>query len=582
MNMQPVFLPRRLRLGAALALAGMVMLPPALLLTAGAAHAELPPAPVAKPMTAPGAQGVLSAPRLAGDAAFELPPVAAQDADAAAAAGGVSVRRIAFRGNRVVPSATLDALGASYLNRPLGAADIEALRQRITRHYVDLGYVNSGALLAADALRDDTLTLDIVEGRVATVRLKGLERLHEDYVVGRLVRNEGEALNVEQLRERFQQLLDDPLFERMNARLMPGSRLGEATLDVEVARAQPYFLSIAANNYRPPSIGETAVNLSGGVRNLTGYGDLLEASLQHADGGLGRSNLSWQMPLNQRGTRLSLQLDHGRSSVVEEPMNVLDIDSRLDSKDIGISQTVHESLRERITLGVNRLWRENRTRLLGIPFSFVPGEPDGVTRARSWRFWQEYTLRTEQDALALRSTFSWVRNNLQEVTGLPSATTLPARQYATWLGQAQYARQIHSAGTQLVLRGTVQASERRLLALDQLAIGGVATVRGYRENLMLRDTGAVLNAEVDHPLVRNPGAGLNLSVIPFYDVGRGRNRNETGDTVSSVGVALRNRWQGTFVDLAIAHRLAYPDSVDSLHGSLQDKAVHLQVGYRFY
>ena len=121
-----------------------------------------------------------------------------------------------------------------------------------------------------------------------------------------------------------------------------------------------------------------------------------------------------------------------------------------------------------------------------------------------------------------------------------------------------------------------------MLALDQLAIGGAATVRGYRENLMLRDTGMVLNVEVDHPLVHNPGVGLNLSVIPFYDIGRGRNRSETGESVSSVGVSLRNRWQGTFVDLAIAHRLSYPDSVDALHGSLQDKAVHLQVGYRFY
>jgi hemolysin activation/secretion protein len=217
-----------------------------------------------------------------------------------------------------------------------------------------------------------------------------------------------------------------------------------------------------------------------------------------------------------------------------------------------------------------------------MPFSFVPGEPNGITRTRSWRFWQEYTLRTETDALALRSTFSWVRNNLQELVGLPVASALPARQYATWLGQAQYARQLHLSGTQLVLRGTLQASPRHLLALDQLAIGGVATVRGYRENLMLRDTGAVLNAEIDQPLIRNPGKGLNLSLIPFYDLGRGRNRNEAADSISSVGLALRSRWQGTFVDLAIAHRLSYPDSVDGLHGSLQDKAVHLQMGYRFY
>ncbi len=567
MNMRQLLHLRRPRVALILA-----MLP----VTTGLVLADVPPVLAVKPM--PVVAGVAS--RLTSDVTFELPPVASQKTDTVASS--TTVRHITFRGNRIIPAATLDALAAPYLNRSLVAADIEDLRQRITRHYVDLGYVNSGAAIAANALRDDTLTLDIIEGRVATIRLKGLGRLHEDYIVGRLVQSDMEALNVDQLRERFQRLLDDPLFERMNARLMPGSQLGEAILDVEMARAQPYFLSIAANNYRPPAIGETAVNLSGGVRNLTGYGDLLEANLQHADGGLGRGNLSWQMPLNQRGTRLSLQLDYGSSSVIEEPMRVLDIKSTLDSKDLGLSQTLHETLRERFTLGVNRLWRENRTELLGIPFSFVPGEPDGITRARSWRFWQEYTHRTEQDALALRSTFSWVRNNLQDVPGLPGVSGQPAHGYRTWLGQVQYTRQIHSGGTQLVARGTLQTSSHHLLALDQLAIGGAATVRGYRENLMLRDTGMVLNVEVDHPLVHNPGVGLNLSVIPFYDIGRGRNRSETGESVSSVGVALRNRWQGTFVDLAIAHRLSYPDSVDALHGSLQDKAVHLQVGYRFY
>ncbi len=539
-----------------------------------AAFAQMPPAPVVQPIVAS------TPPRLSNDASFDLPPVASQGADASV----VRVRHIVFRGNRVIPSANLEALVASYLDHPLGMDDLETLRQRVTRHYVDQGYVNSGAVLAPDALKGDTLTLDIIEGRVATLRLKGLERLHEDYVVGRLVQEDTETLNVEQLRERFQRLLDDPLFERVNARLMPGSRLGEALLDVEIARARPYFLSLTANNYRPPSIGETAVNLAGGVRNLTGYGDLLEGSLQQAEGKFGRASLSWQMPLNQRGTRLSLQLDHGRSSVIEEPMQVLDIQSTLDSKDIGVSHTFHETLHERITLGINRLWRENRTELLGMPFSFVPGEPNGITRTQSWRFWQEYTLRTEVDALALRSTFSWTHNNLQDVAGLPPVNNYnaPAQQYATWTGQSQYARQLHPSGTQLVLRGTLQASPRHVLALDQLAIGGVATVRGYRENLMLRDAGVVFNAEIDHPLVRSAGSGLNLSLIPFYDFGRARNRNETAASISSVGLALRSRWQGAFVDLAIAHRLSHPESLASLRGSLQDKAVHLQMGYRFY
>ncbi len=570
MNKLPVFHLRRPNLKTALFLT----------LATGPVLADIPSLPTTPPLNNH------AVPNLSRETTFDLPAVATTPVATTGTLGTnatVTLRRIVFRGHHALSTTSLNVLAQPYLNRPLNMDDLENLRQGITRHYVAQGYVNSGAVLGTDALHGDTLTLDIIEGRIVALRIQGLERLQEGYVLGRLVPDEKEALNIDRLRERFQRLLDDPLFERINARLTPGGQLGEAILDVDVVRARPYTLSIAANNYRPPSIGETAFNINSGVRNLTGFGDQLDLNLQHADGTVGRSGLSWQMPLGSRGTRLSLQLDHGRSSVIEEPLQVLDIKSTLDSKEFGLSQTIHETLRDRVTLGGQRVWRKNRTELLGLPFSFVAGEPNGMTRTRSWRFWQEYTHRTEQDALALRSTFNWVRNNLQDTAGLPVSGTQPAHSYLTWLGQAQYTRQIHAAsGTQLILRGALQTTSRHLLALDQFSIGGITTVRGYRENLMLRDRGATFNIEVDYPLIRTPGNGLNLSIIPFYDAGFGRNKNDTSETISSIGIALRHRWQGSFVDLAVAHRLTYPEAIKTLQGSLQDKAVHLQMGYRFY
>ena len=60
-----------------------------------------------------------------------------------------------------------------------------------------------------------------------------------------------------------QRLLDDPLFTRINSRIVPGDQLGEATLDMDVERARPYALSVALNNYRPPSIDEKGYEVAG-------------------------------------------------------------------------------------------------------------------------------------------------------------------------------------------------------------------------------------------------------------------------------------------------------------------------------
>ncbi len=513
---------------------------------------------------------------------FRLPPVAPEGAEAES--GGsrrVVLREVRLRGNTVIASAELAALAAPYLGREIGDADLETLRQALTRHYVERGYVNSGAVLGG--LADGVQTFDIVEGRLTEMRLRGLERLNEDYVVRRLVRDENAVLNVEELRERFLLLLEDPLFERINARLLPGRSPGEAIFDLAAVRARPYQLTAYANNYRPPSIGSGALGLSGWVRNLSGRGDVFDASWQEsADAESGRRySIGWRYPLTQRGTLLSLQFDRGRSSVVEEPFNALDIKSFMESRDVGLSQILVETLAHKFTLGANYVLRENRTTLLGRPFSFSAGEPDGVIRVRAWRLWQEYGFRSERQALALRYTLTSAHNNLEDPVGLPGITVVqPDHDYRIWLAQVQYAHRVLDNGAQLVLRGSHQGTRADLPSLDRMAIGGVYTVRGYRENQLIRDRGSVASVEFDFPVLRGDGASLNL--IPFYDWGRGRNQGESATTISSAGLAARARWQGLAVDLAVARRIARPDALDHQGSNLQDDGVHVQVSYNFF
>ncbi len=512
---------------------------------------------------------------------FQLPvvPPAATPADDAAAAT-LQLQRVQFSGNTVVPTADLQAAAGPYLGRAVSLAELETLRLQLTRVYVDRGYVNSGLLLRR--VGDGVAEFDVVEGRLSGIQLHGMERLQDAYVAEQLQRSGDGPLNLDVLRERFQLLLGDPLFDRLNARLLPGVLPGEAVLDIDVARASPYQINLFANNYRPVSIGSGAYGVSGWVRNLTGRGDVLDASLQAPTEGGGdlRTTLGWRLPLNHRGTQLTLAYDHGSSSVVEESVRALDIKSRLTSREIGLSQTLHETLERKLSVGVGRGWRENRTSLLGEPFSFVQGEATGETRERLWRFWQEFAQRSEVQVLALRSTFSWGRNNLQDTTGLPASNPYPHR-YRAWLGQAQFARQLNTDGAQFVARGSVQRSPDRLLALDGMAIGGINTVRGYRENQLVRDQGYVVNLELEWPLLRDGERNLRLTGVPFYDQGRGANHGEPGTTLRSAGVALRLAWYGLSVDLTLAKRLREPQETKDQGSSLQDKGVHLQVGYRF-
>jgi hemolysin activation/secretion protein len=516
---------------------------------------------------------------------FELPPVPSSKAapPEKAVAGKVELKRVVFQGNTVISTSDLEALCTDYLGRAVSVAELELLRQNLTRYYIDHGYLNSGVLFAQPAVADGTLTLRVIEGTLSQVHFKGLERLDERYISDRLVMAGDGPLKVDVLRERFQLLLDDPLFSRMNARITPDATPGEAILDIDVGRARPYQLTAFANNTRAPSIGSESVGLRGWVRNLSGRGDVLEGSTQgSAYGDPGTSySLTWGVPLNYHGTGLSLHYDYGKSGLVEEPMHVLDVQNTLETRQAGLSHTFIDSLRHRLSLGIDYVDRASKTTLMGMPFSFIANETTGTTKVRSWRFWQEYSYRTESQVMALRSSFAQADTNLMSAPTIPTDSRYPDAHYNYWIGQGQYARLFLEQGLQLGVRATGQFTKDRLLSLDGLSVGGMNSVRGYRENQFLRDNGFFINAELEYSLLKGAETG-SLTLVPFLDYGCSWNTSEDKVNLSSAGLALRYRWKGLNMDLAWAKRIGYPSFINSQSGNLQDHGAHFQVSYDFF
>ena len=511
--------------------------------------------------------------------AFQLPPVELDSHSANEQI--VFVNAVQFHGNTVVSTAQLDAIATPYLGRNNQLYELEELRQKLSRFYLELGYVNSGVLWEGKLI-DAVMHLTVVEGKLVTINVKGMANLNSRYVTQRLSTSNDGPFNIEVLRERFQLLLADPLFQRMNARLLPGEKPGDAILDIDVLRARAYQLSIFANNYRPPSIGSNALGVDYSYRNLTGQGDLLGVNVQSGlkFRGDARAALSWHMPLRYAGDKLSIVIDRGSSAVIEQPTAILDIRSKLSSDDIGFSHPLWESLNQKLSIGINYIQRENHSTLLGVPYSFIPNEENGVSKEQLWRYWQDFNYRTPVQSIALRSSFTVGHNNLRDIPGLPEINS-PSRAYKLWLGQAQWAIQIHDNGAQILLRATLQRSSDHLLALDGISVGGVNSVRGYRENQLVRDQGAYLNMEYDYPLLQNPGAKFSLNLIPFIDLGSAHNLGGTSTSLSSAGLAGKLRWNDLLLEFAFARGLQKKVTLANSDTTFQDKGVHLQLSYKY-
>jgi hemolysin activation/secretion protein len=127
-----------------------------------------------------------------------------------------------------------------------------------------------------------------------------------------------------------------------------------------VTRARPYQLSLFGDNYRPPSIGAEAFGLNGWVRNLTGLGDVLDFNFIDSAGS-SRYFGGFSVPVMDSGTQVFFHFDEGDSSVIEQPLKSLDIQSKVHNLEGGFSYPLINSLRKRSMPG-NCCWIWNGAR----------------------------------------------------------------------------------------------------------------------------------------------------------------------------------------------------------------------------
>jgi hemolysin activation/secretion protein len=451
----------------------------------------------------------------------------------------VFVREIRIVGVTVFSREEIEAVTRPYLNRTVTHEDLEALRLALTRLYVDRGYVNSGAILPDQRVTEGVVTYQIVEGALTEIELEGNQWFKAEYLRRRLALGAGPPLNVNELQERLQLLLEDQRIRRLSAEIKPGVQPGEAALKVQVEERSPYRFAFELNNYQSPSVGAERGIVTAEHQNLTGNGDILRLQYGRSRGLDPLLDFKYALPVNAHDTIVVLQYRKNTYIVVEEPFDRLDVRSESDIYGITVRHPLRRTRDTELALELTGERLGSKTLLLGEPFTLSPGAHRGESYVTAIRFAQEFVHRTAEEVIAARSRFSV---GIDALGATINDEPLPSGKFFAWLGQFQWVRRLPALDSQLILRADTQLTPDSLLGLEQFAVGGRYTVRGYRENTFVRDNALVLSAEARLPVARNVRWADYVEIAPFVDAGKAWNSNSPGDRapyITSAGVGLR-------------------------------------------
>lgn len=457
------------------------------------------------------------------------------------------VKEFRFIGNQAFPASELTKITAPFTNRKLTSADLEEARRAVTLYYVTHGFVNSGVVIPDQDPVNGVVKFQIVEGVLSHIDVRDNNWLSDSYIRDRVQRWSSPPLNLNSMRDGLQLLRQNPNIKQLNAELLPGTAPGEGILDLRVVDQQPFRVALEIDNHRPPSVGAEEVSLLLSDLNLTGNGDPLNIRYGVANSGgdngwkfSGVENIAgdYALPVNRYDTTIGLQAGQINTSIVEEPFTLLGIESETMSYGVRLRHPLYRTPNRELALSLGLDRRRNETTLLGEPFNISPGAIDGRMTESVLRFSQEWTDRGLNYVLALRSTFN-LGVDVFDVTdshinGDPNAF------FFSWLGQAQYVRRLFNTQNQLVIRLTGQWSNERLLALEQMSVGGGETVRGYRENQLVRDRAIVSSVEFRVPVFFDKsGVGI-IQLAPFFDFGGAWNigGSTSPTTIYSTGVGI--------------------------------------------
>lgn len=516
-----------------------------------------------------------------------LPPVPEAKPDKLAA-GRIFVKDIKITGSTVFPSEELAAVAAPYVNRELAAEDLDALRRALTVYYVERGYINSGAVIPEQDVVDGVMTINIVEGELTAIEIEGHKQFRAGYIEDRIRLSAGPPLNIQVLQERLQLLQQDHRVERINAELKPGVKPGSSVLKVKIEEKTPYRLWVGFDNYQSPTVGAERGRAIASHENLTGNGDTLGITYGRSDGIDPEIEAWYSVPFTSHDTTLTFGYRRNDFSVIEQPFEPLDVDSESEIYEVTLRHPFYRTPNQEFSLALSGEHLHNETFMLGEGYSFSLGAEDGESTVTALRLSPEYVYRSQNQVIAARSRFSLGIDALDAT--IHSDPNIPDGQFFSWLGQFQLARILKPWDTQMILRADIQLSTDPLLPLEQIAIGGRYSVRGYRENQLVRDLGAIASLEFRVPLVRNKPWADYLQLAPFFDFGRSGMRRtiESVRPKETYSAGLGLRWAVTLpppIRLKPSFELYWGipfRDFDAPEYNLQDDGIHFQFAVSNY
>ena len=437
------------------------------------------------------------------------------------------LKKIVTDPSAVLTDAELDAIIKPYEGQQVKLSDIYDIVEKINALYNEKGYVTCRAFLPPQTITEGTVKLLLVEGRTGTATVSGNKYTKAKYITNRLHLAPGEIANVKELNK------DLLLFNATNStqlRIMMKAGTEPGTTDYEITAYEPKrdTWTLFEDNAGSYTSGEYRTGLFFNTKSLSGNCDAFSLGTVYSQG-TRAANAMYSRSLGRSGTKMNLLYSTNAVKVVKGGYEDM-IKGHANSYAIGFVQPVlvNETTRSEVSLDYNR--QSSKTDWLTPRINMVDDKVQDVTLG--------YSLTNYGASHVFYQKHSYVRGYSKQEADMGTGSEPSNKHFGFYKFNGMY-QKLYQAGQMWNLRADAQWSgSDGMVSSRQFYMGGMYSVRGYKENFLGGDSGFTFSAEYAVPVINK-----NTSAFTFFDYGHVYGNGQSDDqhnVLASVGLGLRS------------------------------------------
>ena len=418
---------------------------------------------------------------------------------------GVYINSVTLAPSEILTKEETDPIIQKLVGRNVFITDIQKVIDEINTLYADKGYVTAKAFLPEQTVTDGNIYIDVIESRIGNISVQENRWTRSKYITDRLPQKEGDLFDIVDLEK---DVLDFNRYNdgvKLSANLKAGTKPGTTDIEIKADEKFPFHLVGVMDNQGRYSTG----SLRGGAMmyadSLFGLRDKMSIGT-YLSGGVTSPFFDYNIPVNKYDGRVGFLFSSGFAKVKWGDYSPLDLKSKSYQYSLYYSQPIVRKPGFELKGYAALNYKRARTSLFDDLIQLGVDNVTSVEAALNMRKDTKYGI--------------WYASQ-SAYYAIPIFNSQNDNHYFKYSGGVVRLHDFsHGVIGQLRSNYQIIPGSENVPYLDQIQAGGLATVRGYSEGLMIGKNGYFVSGELMFPLlpreITSPRSGQKIPFLGRY------------------------------------------------------------------